>query len=203
MGAGPVGSVKAARHSYLHVPDDGLEEAPQCAALPLHLVRLRSVGAAPIHLRQEENSNRAGRPPVRCGQGGGRAEERRLRGSREVPHLLHKLLVCGGVSSLRHVGAAQLRLDSTEVRSSLEGEREGRRERAWRGVEARACVAPAQHTAAFDVLGGEGGGAKLIISQQLNHTVRLSSTLPPSGPDGCGFESKGTSNFGKIFQRNS
>lgn len=80
-----------------------------------------------------------------------RAEERRLRGSRVVPHLLHGLLVCGRVSSLRHVGAAQLRLDSTEVRSSLEGERGGEGgscERAWRGVEARACIVPAQPTAA-------------------------------------------------------
>lgn len=91
--------MKAARLSYLHVPYDGLEEAPQRAALPLHLVRLRSVGAAQLHLRQEKNKNRAGRPPDRCGpggRGGGGAEAQMLAGGSPPPaqaaHLLESVI---------------------------------------------------------------------------------------------------------------
>lgn len=74
----------AAAGSYLHVPDDGLEEPPQRAALPLHhrlhLLRRRhqplsrSSGAPCAELNA---GTKRGEPATRCWRGrGGRSEPR-------------------------------------------------------------------------------------------------------------------------------
>lgn len=169
--------MKAAPLSYLHVPDDCLEEAPQRAALPLHLVLLSSVGAAHLHLRQEENNGkRAGRPPDRCGPGrggDGGAEAQMLAGGSppraQAAHLPESVIAAACWSRKAATGQRRgLRERERQwgAGSSVEGGRHGEREeRAWRGVCASSPPQTFEHEEAEPQL----------INQQLNC---LSWTFP-------------------------